>query len=180
MAKIMERKLIRVWGCSQLVLGVLVLLSLMLSIGTIVVLLQVRSQTQVAMRQLATDLTILSEYQFEYTVHFSETVPIQTVIALHENFAVPINLVISQTIPINTNIPFQFPLSTTPLEIPIAVDVPVNVPIQTEVNVPLNYTIPISTEVPLVIDIPLKIEVSKTPLKGYLLNLAKMLREMSP
>ncbi len=175
----MEHKLISKWGCLQLVLVTLVLFSLTLSVGTIIFLLEVKNTAQVVLEQAATDLTTLSESSIKYTIHLSQTVPIQAEVILNEKFSVPIDIVISQTIPINTNIPFQLPFSAGPINIPISVDVPINMPIQTEVVVPINRTVPISVELPLVLDVPMEIAINKTLLKDYLLNLAEILRNIS-
>jgi MFS family permease len=98
-----------------------------------------------------------------FDVSISQTVPINTEIALNRTIQVPINTVLPIDQQFDTTITVNGPFG---IDIPLNITVPIklDLPIDLTVDIPVNETIPINTDVPVDLDVPISIDISQTEL----------------
>ncbi|MFQ5611326.1 MAG: hypothetical protein ACE5H9_04245 [Anaerolineae bacterium] len=151
-------------------LWILVLISLALNIVLLVALNQARRVLIDGLVQVEAGLANMSDDVIRYEFEIDQTIPINTDVPFNRTLEVPLktNFPIHQVfeVPVNT------PLGVVNLEIPLDTEIPVDL----VVPITIDETINIETEVPLELSIPLEIDIAQTPLAGYLLEAQSSLR----
>ncbi len=128
-------------------------------------------------RQAVNDaLVVVQGFQgerFSYTVRVEDTIRINT--ALPVRATIPV--VVEDTLPINTvvTVPFNTPLGSFPINVPIVATVPVSL----ETTIPLDQSFPVDVSVPIALEVPVEIAISETPLAGTLDEIESSLLALS-
>ncbi len=117
-------------------------------------LLQAQAAVNSTLAQAADDLLDLAEARIQYTVHLSQTLPIETSIAINEDILVPVNLTVKHTIAVDNKIPFD-----QTIEVPVNLEINEIFPIDTTVPFNDNITVPVDQEITIdqVFPVPVKI-----------------------
>lgn len=158
----------------------LVALSLGLNLFLLAQLLRIQAQVSrtlagagVALDAVALQMEAAANEEVQFTVAVSETVPIQTSIAVSDTFEVPLNT----DVPIDTTVRVPINLGLLgeqTFDVPIQATVPVNL----VVPIRIDREIPVRTTVPLQIDVPVTIRVAETPFAERLREWAELVRTL--
>jgi hypothetical protein len=152
---------------------VAVVLLLILNVVTLLQLRRLEELTnQVLGPSVAADFQRFRSETFTYTVRIDQPLHVQTDFPIRRTIDVPINT----TLPIQTNVtvPVNLGVSKFDLDIPIRASVPINMTVQA----PISETVQIDTTVPIRADLPIAIRLDDTPLKPYLDQLERLLRQI--
>jgi len=167
-------KSIRLLWLAYAPLLLLVLLSLLLNMAMLNALLTVRRQAAQALAQARQGLSslegVMTDYTFEYTIHYEDTLLIETDIPFENTLTVPIDT----TVPINTTVTVNIPIlgQSVPMNIPIATQVPLSL----EVEIPVSQSFHVQAPVPVSLNVPLSIPM--TQLQGPIDSLTSALDEV--
>lgn len=153
-------------------LWVVALVSLGLNLALINTLSEARTQVGVGAQQAARAVGQVRAASITYTVQIDQSLPVSATVPFYRTFRVPVNEVFR--IDTVVNVPFQTPLGTFPIAVPLQTSVPISF----EVTVPIEAEIPVFTVVPVNLDIPVVIRIRETELGAALLAAENFLEEV--
>ncbi len=161
----------RTWGRQNVIVAVLsifIILSTLLSAGTLLAVYRVREVLRAQLQAAATNVGDISKQTIRYDFPINQRFPISTSIDVNETISVPI----SMTVPVRENVI----VPVGPVEFPVPLNI--DVPISTTITVPIKRRLPITTDVELDTTIPLEVNLQQSPVGDVLRRLQQSLEEL--
>jgi hypothetical protein len=151
----------------------LIIFSLFLHLLTWLAISRVRTLAKQQINELAAQVGQAETSVLTANFQVTQSVPINTNIPIEKNLLVPISTNVD--IDDQIEIPLDTPLGTYQVPVPIRVSVPIN----TTIPISVSETFAINTTVDLDMNVPISIPVADTSLATYLQQLRERLEQLS-